>query len=177
MTASPTPVLQIIIANTPMGQSGLPVAQWFGERAREHAGFEVRLVDLAETHLDSTIVDAADAFVFVVADDEGTNAASKVVTDSVDFQWQYKPLGVISHGDRVGGPPVVQAIKDVLALLGMTRIDQSIAIDDVGERIEAGQFVGTDAMEDSAKAMLDELWCLDPFLDALRTWAAVSEAA
>ena len=161
------PVLQIIIADTHMGQSGLAVAQWFGERAREHAGFDVHLVNLAETDLDAATVDAADAFVFIVEDDKRASAASKFVTDSVDFPWLYKPLGVISHGGQAGAD---HAIHEVLALLGITRIDQSIAI-------EVGEFVPTEAMEVTAKAMLDELWCLNPFLEALRDWATASQLA
>lgn len=37
--------LQIILARTEKDQLGLSVAQWFAERAREHAGFDVQLVD------------------------------------------------------------------------------------------------------------------------------------
>jgi hypothetical protein len=160
------PVLQIIVADTHMGQPGQPVAQWFGERAREHGGFDVRLVNLAETDLDAATVDAAEAFVFVVPD-KGANAASNIVTDAGDLQWLYKPLGVISYGSHESE---AQAISEVLALLGMTRIDQSIAI-------ESGKFIATEALDVSAKAMLDELWCLNPFLDALRAWAATSQLA
>ena len=168
------PVLQIIVADTHMGQPGLPVAQWFGEHAREHAGFDVHIVNLAETDLEAATVDAADAFVFVVPDTKRAGAASKIFTDSADFQWLYKPRGVISHGSRTGE---AHASTEVLALLGMTRIDQSIDIDDVAQRVEAGQFVATHAMDASAQAMLDELWCLNPFLDALRAWASASQLA
>src|SRR5690242_5860222 len=78
--------LLIIIASTRPGRVGLPVGQWFSERAREHGGFEVSVADLAELALPfmdepnhprlrlythqhtkewSALVDAADAFVFV----------------------------------------------------------------------------------------------------------------
>jgi hypothetical protein len=160
------PTLQIIVTSSPLGQPGLPVAQWFGDLAREHAGFDVQLVNLADSHLDGTTIEAADAFVFVVSDD-ATDAMLKIVTDSGDFEWQYKPAGFISHGGA--GTKILHEIQEVVAPLGMTRIAESMVIDNVDDRSEA--------MEASANSMLDELWCLDPFLDALRAWAATTELA
>jgi NAD(P)H-dependent FMN reductase len=168
-------VLQIIIARTQKGQAGLSVAEWFAERAREHAGFEVQLVDLAEVDLRDTTVDSANAFVFVISDDQDEiNAALKNVTDSTDIDWEYKALGFIGYGSTSDVLGEVQTIKQVLTTLKMMPIDESVAIDGVGQRIEAGRFVATEAMESSAKAMLDGLWCLNPFLGALRGWAATT---
>jgi NAD(P)H-dependent FMN reductase len=167
-------VLQIIIARTQKGQAGLSVAEWFAERAREHAGFEVQLVDLAEVDLRGTTVDSANAFVFVIPDDQDEiNAALKTVTASTGIDWEYKALGFIGYGSTSDGLGEVK-IKQVLTTLKMMPIDESVAIDGVGQRIEAGRFVATEAMESSAKAMLDELWCLNPFLGALRGWAATT---
>jgi NAD(P)H-dependent FMN reductase len=45
----PKPRLAILIGSTRPGRAGLPVAQWFAQRAREHAGFEVEIVDLAQS--------------------------------------------------------------------------------------------------------------------------------
>jgi NAD(P)H-dependent FMN reductase len=168
-------VLQIIIARTQKCQAGLSVAQWFAERAREHAGFEVQLIDVTEVDLWDTTVDCADAFVFVIPEDrDEINAALKNVIDSTDIDWEYKALGFIGYGNTPGVLGEVQTTKQVLATLKMMPIDESVAIDDVGRRIGAGRFVATDAMERSAKAVLDELWCLNPFLGALRGWAATT---
>src|SRR3954451_12870628 len=43
--------LMIIIASTRPGRVGLPVGEWFSERAREHGGFDVTVADLAEWNL------------------------------------------------------------------------------------------------------------------------------
>src|SRR5258708_39061124 len=43
--------LNIIVASARPGRVGLPVAQWFLDRAVKHGGFEVELVDLAEWKL------------------------------------------------------------------------------------------------------------------------------
>jgi hypothetical protein len=47
----PKPLLQIIIASTRPGRVGGPVGTWFTGRAREHDGFDVEVVDLAEVKL------------------------------------------------------------------------------------------------------------------------------
>jgi NAD(P)H-dependent FMN reductase len=187
-------VLQIIIASTRPGRLGLPVARWFAEHAREHAGFEVQLVDLAEVALPlldephhpsqrdyvhhhtgqwSSIVDAADAFVFVMPEyNYGFNAALKNAIDYLYFEWQYKPLGFVSYGNTSGGLRAVQMIKQVVTTLKMMPIPESVAIHYVGQHIEDGRFVATEAMESAAKAMLDELGRLTPALGALRRQAA-----
>jgi NAD(P)H-dependent FMN reductase len=168
-------VLQIIIARTQKDQLGLPVAQWFAERAREHAGFQIQLVDLAEVALGNSTVDA-DAFVFVVPDgNDAIDAAMSNVGASPDIDSEYKALGFISYGSTSGGLRAVETLKQVLTTLKMMPIDESVAIDDEGQFIEAGRFVATEVMESAAKAMLDGLWCLNPFLDALRGWAATTD--
>ena len=168
-------VLQIIIARTQKDQLGLSVAQWFAERASDHAGFEIHLADLAEVALDSSIVDTANAFVFVVPDDDDAiDAATKNITASRDIDWEYKAVAFIRYGGTPGTLRVVQTIKQILTTLKMMPIDETLEIDDVNQSTEAGGLVATDAMEGSAKAMLDELWCLNPFLGALRGWAATT---
>lgn len=141
------PVLKIVIASIRPARLGLPVAQWFAQRAREHAGFDVQLVDLAEVAFplsdESAAVDAADAIVFVMPDnDYKFNAAPKNAIDDLHFERQYRLLGFVSDAN--------------------TPIPESVAIDDAGRCIEDGRFVATEAMERSAKAMLDELWRLTP---------------
>ena len=185
------PVLQIIIASTRPGRLGLPVAEWFAERAREHAGFEVQLVDLAEVALPlldephhpsqgdyvhqhtrdwSATVDAADAFVFVMPEyNYGFNAALKNAIDYLYLEWQYKPVGFVSYGNTSGGLRAVQMIKQVVTTLKMMPIPESVAIHYVGQHIEDGSFVASEAMESSAKAMLDELGRTAPVLGVLRT--------
>jgi hypothetical protein len=56
----------------------------------------------------------------------------------------------------------------VVTTLKMMPIPESVAIHYVGQCIEDGRFVATEAMESSAKAMLDELARLAPALGALR---------
>ena len=45
------PRLSVIIGSTRPGRAGLPIADWFADRARGHGGFEIDVVDLAELNL------------------------------------------------------------------------------------------------------------------------------
>ena len=110
------PKLSIIIASTRPGRVGVPVAEWFRDRALEHDGFDVDVVDLAAVNLPlfdepnhprfrqyvhqhtkdwSAIVDESDAFVFVMPEyNYGFNAAIKNAIDYLHHEWTYKPVGV-----------------------------------------------------------------------------------
>jgi NAD(P)H-dependent FMN reductase len=99
----------------------------------------------------------------------GFNAALKNAIDYLYFEWQYKPVGFVSYGNTSAGLRAVQMIKQVVTTLKMMPIPESVAIHYVGQCIEDGRFVATEAMESSAKAMLDELGRLAPALGALRT--------
>ena len=141
------PVLQLVIASIRRGQLALPVAEWFAECARQHAGFEPQLVDLAEIAFPlsdgSTTVHDANAVVFVMpVNNYEVNAVPKSAIDDLHFERQYKLLGFVNDAN--------------------TPISESVAIDHAGRCIEGGRFVATEAMASSAKAMLDELWCLTP---------------
>src|SRR6201996_4414819 len=80
------PTLTIIVGSTRPGRAGQPIAEWFADRARTHAGFDVEVATWAGTGLPlldepnhprleqytkqhtkdwSAIVDRADAVVFV----------------------------------------------------------------------------------------------------------------
>jgi NAD(P)H-dependent FMN reductase len=157
------PVLQIIVASTRSERVGPPIAQWIAERARERAGFEVQLVDLAEAARSAT-VDAADALVLVMPEyNRGFNAALKNAIDYLNFDWHCQPVGFVSYGKASAGLRAVQTIKQVVTTREMT----PVAIHYVGQCIKHGRFVPTAVMESSGKAMLDELGRLTPAVGAV----------
>ena len=45
------PTLTVIVGSTRPGRAGQPIAEWFAERARTHAGFDVEVADLAQIGL------------------------------------------------------------------------------------------------------------------------------
>ena len=178
------PRLQIIVGSTRPGRVGLPVAVWLHDRAAEHGGFDVELVDLAVVNLPifdephhprlrhyvhphtkdwSTTIERGDAYVFVLPEyNYSFNAATKNALDYLHQEWQYKPVGFVSYGGLAGGTRAVQAIKQVVTTLKMVPIVESVNVPFVAQfiddkRADGARFVPNETIEDAATAMLDEL--------------------
>lgn len=172
-------VLDVIIASTRPGRVGEPVGRWFHEAARDHAGFEVRLVDLAEIGLPlydepnhprlrqyvhehtkrwSAIVDAADAFVFVTPEyNFGPTPALVNALNYVYQEWAYKPAAFVSYGGVSGGLRGVQMAKQIITTLRIAPIGEAVTIPMVAKQVENGVFTPNDMQKTSATAVLDEL--------------------
>ena len=185
------PKLMIVIASTRPGRVGLPVAEWFRERAEEHGGFAVGLVDLAElqlplldeashprlrqytqqhTHDWSAMVDDADAFVFVTSEyNYGYPAALKNAIDYLHHEWQYKPVGFVSYGGVAAGTRAVQQLKQVVGAVKLVAVVEAVNIPFVAQFIDDhGVLQANDVMEQAARAMLDELVCVPAAVAPLR---------
>jgi NAD(P)H-dependent FMN reductase len=182
--------LQIIVVSTRDGRAGLPVAEWFFERAKAHGKFEVELVDLREMNLPvfdepnhprlkkyahehtkrwSARVEAADAFVFVTPEyNFGVPPSLLNALDYLFSEWAYKPAGFVSYGGASGGVRSVQMAKLVMTSLKIVPLPESVSVPFFAKLIgEAGVFDGS-AQEGAAKAMLDELVRWTGALAALR---------
>ncbi|HVA89206.1 MAG TPA: NAD(P)H-dependent oxidoreductase [Chloroflexota bacterium] len=189
------PTLMIIIASTRPGRVGLPVAQWFHERTKVHAGFTIDLVDLAELKLPfmdepnhprlrrythqhtkdwSARVAGADAFVFVMPEyNYGFNAPLKNAIDFLHHEWAYKPVGFVSYGGIAAGTRAVQMIKLVVTTLKMAPLFEAVSIPFVAQFIDdEGKVRANEIMETAATAMLDELGRWVTALQTLRQGAA-----
>ncbi len=172
------PKLQIIFASTRDGRVGLPVAQWFRDRAKAHAAFEVELVDLREVALPlfdephhprlqnyqhahtkawSARVASADAFVFVTP--EYNHGSPPSLLNALDYlvrEWAYKPVGFVSYGGVSAGTRSVQMTKQVVVGLKMMPIPEAVNIPFFTKHITGGVFDGS-TQETAATRMLDEL--------------------
>ncbi|WP_208758961.1 NADPH-dependent FMN reductase [Microbispora triticiradicis] len=185
------PVLQIVVASTRPGRTGLPVARWFRERAVAHDAFEVELVDLAEVNLPfldephhprlrqyvnqhtkewSATIERGDAFVFVTPEyNYGFNAVLKNAIDYLHHEWQYKPVGFVSYGGVSAGTRAVQMLKQVVTTLKMVPVSEAVSIPFVTRFVDAeGDLRSNDVMDSSADAMLAELARLAAALRHLR---------
>lgn len=183
------PRLLIVIGSTRPGRIGLPIAEWFRDRAIEHGGFAVDVADLADLNLPlldepnhprfydytqshtvqwSARVAAADAFVFVMPEyNHGYTAPVKNAIDYLHREWQYKPVGFVSYGGVSGGIRAVQSLKPVVTGLKMMPIPEGVPIPFVTRLLdENGQVQANEAMEQSADTMLNELM---RWVGALRT--------
>jgi NAD(P)H-dependent FMN reductase len=171
--------LDVVVASTRPGRVGLPVAEWFVERAKAHGRFEVELVDLKAIdlpHIDepkhprlgeyqhehtkrwSAIARAADAFVFVTP--EYNYGLAPALVNALDYlfnEWTYKPVGFVSYGGMSGGTRSVQMVKQIVTTLKMMPIPEAVAIPFITSFMKEGAFAGTEQHAKSAVAMLDEL--------------------
>src|SRR6478735_9948284 len=172
--------LTVIIASTRPNRAGLPIANWFIERAKKHDGFEVVVADLKEVALPlydepkhprfqqyehehtkrwSAIVTRADAFVFVTP--EYNYGAPPSIVNAIDYlnkEWAYKPVGFVSYGGVSGGTRSVQMIKQLVTALRMMPIPEAVSIPFFTQYVdkESG-FAPEETQATAATAMLDEL--------------------
>ena len=184
------PNLTVIIASTRPVRAGLPIAEWFAARAREHGGFDVGVSDLDELALPmlnepkhprlreytkqhtaewSATVGASDAFVIVTAEyNHGYPAPLKNALDYLYHEWQYKPVGFVSYGGVAAGTRAVQQLKQVITALRMTPIVEAVNIPFHTQFIADGSFNSNDVMDQAADAMLDEMVRTEAALRTLR---------
>jgi NAD(P)H-dependent FMN reductase len=185
------PTLMIVIASTRPGRVGLPVAQWFTERARAHGGFAIEVVDLAELNLPfmdepnhprlrrytqphtkawSAQVDAADAFVFVMPEyNYGFNAPLKNAIDYLHEEWRYKAVGFVSYGGIAAGTRALQMLKSVITGVRLSAVTEAVNIPFVRQFLDDDDvFHPNEVLTEAADAMLDELVKVDGALRGLR---------
>jgi NAD(P)H-dependent FMN reductase len=182
--------LSVIIGSTRPGRVGLPIGQWFFERAKAHGKLEVELVDLKQLNLPlldepnhprlgkyehehtkawSSIVKASDAFVFVTP--EYNYSSPPALLNAIDYlssEWAYKPLGFVSYGGISGGMRAAQMLKQTLVALKVMPIPEAVTITFFSQLMEENVFKGSEPLEKSAVTMLDELGRWAGALRALR---------
>jgi len=174
-------ILDVIVASTRPARAGLHVAHWFLERAIDHAGFQLELVDLAQVDLPtfdeprhpkhrryeyehtkawSAIIEPADAFVIITP--EYNHGAPPALINALDFlsrEWNYKPVGFVSYGGVSGGTRSVQMTKQIVSALKMVPLFESVTLPFFREHLdlESGRFDPGELQEKAATRMLDEL--------------------
>lgn len=186
------PRLQIFIVSTRPGRKGEAIARWVDERAREHAKFEVEVVDLKEVNLPlldepehprlrkyqhdhtkawSARVSRADAFVFVTPEYNYCSPPSLVnALDYLVHEWAYKPVGFVSYGGVSGGSRSVQMTKLLVTALKMMPMVEAVQLPFFMKSFTPdGAFAPGEAQAKAASTMLDELLRWTSALAALRT--------
>jgi NAD(P)H-dependent FMN reductase len=185
------PRLAIVIGSTRPGRAGLPIADWFTERARRHGGFELDVVDLAELNLPmldepnhprlrqythqhtkdwSVRVGGSDAFVIVTPEyNHGYSAPVKNAIDYLHHEWHYKPVGFVSYGGVASGTRAMQQLKQVVTALRMLPLTDAVNIPFHTQFIDDdGAVQANETMEQAADTMLDELLRVQATLRPLR---------
>jgi NAD(P)H-dependent FMN reductase len=183
--------LSVIIGSTRPGRVGLPIGEWFFERAKSHGKFDVQLVDLKDRNLPlldepkhprfgeyehehskawSSIVKGSDAFVFVTP--EYNYSPAPALLNAIDYlfhEWTYKPAGFVSYGGISGGIRAVQMLKQTLSTLKVVPIPEAVTITFFSQLMEDHVFKGSEALEKSSVTMLDELARWTDAMRALRS--------
>jgi len=171
--------LTVIIASTRPGRVGLPIANWFIERAKKDGRFDVVVADLKEVNLPifdepkhprfqqyehdhtkkwSAIVAAADAYVIVTPEYNFSPPPS--IVNALDYlfrEWQHKPAGFVSYGGVSGGIRSVQATKLMLTSLKVMPIPEAVTIPFFFKMMNEGVFNGSEELDKAIPSMLDEL--------------------
>jgi NAD(P)H-dependent FMN reductase len=190
---SVTPKLLAILASVRPGRVGLPVAEWFSHRVREHGGFDLELVDLADgalppldepnhprlrrytqehTRTWSAIVDSAAAVAIITPEyNHGYPASIKNALDYLNQEWRHMPLGFVSYGGVSAGTRAVAQLRQVTGALGMIPVATAVTIPFVAQLLKDGEVEGNETMDGAATAMLDELTELYRVLGQLRVHA------
>jgi NAD(P)H-dependent FMN reductase len=175
--------LVIVIGSVREGRFGPVVAAWFADRARQHGGFEVQIVDLAQFEIPLALpadppkmagatyprpdsmadltqaLQDADAFVLVTPEYNHSYPASlKAAIDWHFTQWRAKPVGFVSYGGVAGGRHAVLHLENVLTELHAVTIRDRLSFPNYFYTFDfdTGQPLDQDAAG-YAKVMLDQL--------------------
>jgi NAD(P)H-dependent FMN reductase len=144
--------LVILVGSVREGRFGPTVASWVADRAREHGGFDVDVVDLADIDIPLALpavsakaagdsyprpegmmgvtakLDAADAFVVVTPEYNHSYPASlKALIDWHFDQWAAKPVAFVSYGAAAGGRHAVLHLENVLTELHAVTIRDGLS--------------------------------------------------
>lgn len=182
------PRLGVVLVSVRENRAGEPVAQWLLERAKDHGGFEVELVDLKaidlpilrepnhprlqkytepKTQAWSKTIAGLDAFVFVTPEYNFSMPPSLVnALDHLYHEWSYKAAGFVSYGGVSGGLRSVQHAKSMMTTFKLVPMVEAVSVQYVAKALVDGKFPGGDPYDKQAKAMLDELL---RWTNALRT--------
>ena len=174
-------LLEIVIASTREGRMGERVGRWFERVAREHAKFEIDVIDLADVDLPlvdepmhprlrqykhdhtrdwSATIARADAFVFVSPEyNYGPPPSLVNALDYLVHEWAYKPVAFVSYGGVSGGTRGVQVTKQIVTALKMMPMVEAVNLPFFANHInkESGAFEPPAAQADAGRIMLDEL--------------------
>jgi NAD(P)H-dependent FMN reductase len=169
----------VIVGSVREGRFGPVVADWLAGVAGDHGGFDVEVVDLAETDLPLAMpafgstpsaavvaevgkvtprLAAADAFVVITPEYNHSYPAS--LKNAVDWhrtEWAAKPVGFVSYGGISGGLRAVEHLRAVFAELHAVTIRETVSFHGAHTRFGADGVPTDEGSAVAAKALLDQL--------------------
>ncbi|CAL9542688.1 NADPH-dependent FMN reductase [Streptomyces pilosus] len=144
--------LVVVVGSVRKGRFAPVVGSWVAGQAREHGGFDVDVVDLADFDIPLALPDAypsvagdsyprpaamapltealagADAFIMVTPEYNHSYPASlKAAIDWHYTQWAAKPVAFVSYGGGAGGRHAALHLENVLTELHAVTIRDGLA--------------------------------------------------
>jgi NAD(P)H-dependent FMN reductase len=172
--------LLVIVGSVREGRFGPTVASWVADRAREHGGFDVDVLDLADADMPLSLPAAspkyagddyprpasmravtarladADAFIVVTPEYNHSYPASlKALIDWHFTQWTAKPVAFVSYGGAAGGRHAVLHLENVFTELHAVTIRDGLAFPSYFTRWRDGNPLDEQAAG-YAKTLLDQ---------------------
>lgn len=185
MSSRPTrPRIQVILGSTRQNRAGEQVASWITELARSRDDIDVELVDLREFPLpffDAPVspkrelsddprvrawaakVAKADGFILVTPEyNYGYPAVLKNALDSIYYEWNDKPVGLVGYGAVGGGLRAVMQLRQVVVELGLVQAHAHVIVPWVGRAFDDDGQPRDEITSRMASGMLDEVaeWAL-----------------
>jgi NAD(P)H-dependent FMN reductase len=169
--------LAVIIGSVREGRFGPTAGNWFAKEARQHEGFDVDLIDLADHNalpttlsrsaegtaemLESLSPRLAEADAFVVITPEYNHSYPAGLKNLIDWhysQWQAKPVGFVSYGGLAGGLRAVEHLRAVFAELHAVTVRDTVSFHGTVTNFEEdGEPKDAAACNAAAKVLLDHL--------------------
>jgi NAD(P)H-dependent FMN reductase len=171
--------LKVLITSTREQRVGVPVANWFVDKARAHGNFDIEVLDLKAINLPmmdepnhpmkrqyqhahtiawSKNIAEADAFVLVMPEyNYGMPPALLNAIDYLFHEWSYKPAGFVSYGGVSGGLRSVQMSKLVLTTVKIMPVPEAVSLPFFAKSIEDGVFNPGNVHDAPLAKMLDEV--------------------
>ncbi|WP_017609761.1 NADPH-dependent FMN reductase [Nocardiopsis xinjiangensis] len=140
--------IAVILGANRNGRTGPAVARWFLDRASEHEGVDLDIVDVTDlgpgdghgTPLAGFAerVAAADGFVVLTPEyNHGYPGPLKAAIDSARREWFAKPVAFVSYGGISGGLRAVEQLRAVFSELHVTTVRDTVSFHDAQAMFDA----------------------------------------
>lgn len=173
------PRIQVILGSTRQNRAGELVAQWITGLAESRSDVDVELVDLREFPLPffeapmspkreladdprvrawAAKVAEADGYVLVTPEyNYGYSAVLKNALDSIYYEWNDKPVGLVGYGALGGGLRAVMQLRQVVVELGLVQTHAQVIMPWVSRAFDENGQPRDEMAGRMASAMLDEV--------------------
>ena len=199
MTTQRKPRIQVILGSTRQNRAGEKVARWVTDLANARPDVDAELVDLRDYPLpffdspfppkralpDDAQVQAwaakvaeADGFILVTPEyNYGYSAVLKNALDTLYYEWNDKPVGIVGYGAVGGGLRAVMQLRQVVVELGLVQANAGVIVPFAGRAFAEDGAPSDEVTLRTANAMLSEVAGWLPTLQAKRVAKAEAKAA